>query len=157
MLNQQNLKKFLREAKINTYAKGGEGGEKILKDGGKRFEYKRGDLYYRDVYFGFNPFIGQEVIFYQKKSIWAMNYYGEIITESASAKEIYSFLKKALKKVIIDKPFRGPSSFNIDNFQYRNKSKGTLDYFIGEEKIYYKKELIYTLNYHGGFIQNYTD
>ena len=44
MINQQQLKKFLREAKINTYAKSGESGEQILKDGGKKFEYKKKEV-----------------------------------------------------------------------------------------------------------------
>jgi len=57
-----NLNQFLVKAKINTYVLSGEGGEKILSDGSKEFEFKEGKFEYRDRYFGFNPFIGQEIV-----------------------------------------------------------------------------------------------
>lgn len=154
MLNQQDLKKFLKEAKINTYAKSGEKGEKIFKDGDKSFEYKKKNLYYRDTYFGFDPFIGEEIIFYQQKPIWGMNYYGKTISKPISAKNIYLFLKEALKKTTTNQPFRGPSNFDYGNFKYVNNVDGKIEKFIGEEKIYYKKELVYVLNYHGGLVMD---
>jgi len=152
MINQQQLKKFLREAKINTYTKAGEGGEQILKDGGKKFEYKKKKLHYCDTYFGSGTFIGEEIIFYQHKPIWGMNYHGSAFSKSASNKEVYLFLKKALQKVTKEKPYRGPSRFKYKHFRYINKVNGSVKKFWGEEKIFYKKELVYVLNYHGGLI-----
>jgi len=98
MIFQQNLKKFLKEAKINTYAKGGEGKERILHNHGKMFEYGKGQLYYRDIYFGSNfkdkyfryvnrvdgsvrKFFGEEKIFYKNKLVYALNYQGGLIDE----------------------------------------------------------------------------
>lgn len=147
------LSKFLVKAKINTYASSGEGGEKILADGSKEFEFVEKGFRYRDRYFGFNPFIGQEVVFQNKKIVWGMNYYGRVVSKVVPPKQIYQFLQEALKKVPQSKPFRGPQRFKRDNFQYFNKVKGTVEKFEGEEKIFYKGKLVYRLVYHGGIIE----
>jgi len=144
---------FLAKAKKNTYARGGEGREKILADGAKEFSFKENLFYYRDRYYGYNPFAGQEVVFYQNKAIWVMNYYGRIVSKKVSPKEIYNFLKIALRKANEKKPFRGPSELTDNNFKYKNKAQGNLEEFKGLEKIYYKKDLIYQLDYQGGLVK----
>lgn len=151
-MNIKQLSRFLVKAKINTYASSGEGGEKILPDGSKEFEFKEKEFKYRDRYFGFNPFIGEEIVWQNGKIIWGMNYYGKIISETIPAKQIYRFLQDALRKVPKDKPFRGPAKFIKDQLEYLNKVRGTIERFEGEEKIFYKRKLIYKLIYHGGTI-----
>ncbi len=151
-MNLKRLSKFLIKAKINTYASNGEGGEKILPDGSKELEFEEGDFKYKDRYFGFNPFVGEEVVFENGNIVWGMNYYGEVVSEAVPAKQIYQFLQKALRKLTEDKPFRGPDNFKEDDFKYINKVKGTVKNFIGEEEIFYKSQLVYKLNYHGGLI-----
>jgi len=151
-MDLKGLNKFLINAHINGYASSGEGGEKSLPDGSKELEYKEELFFVRDRYFGSNPFGGEEVVFYRQQPVWLMNYYGKVIAESASIKEVYSFLKEALKKVPQDKPYRGPDNFKSGNFKYSNKVEGAVEKFIGEEKIYYKKELVYVAKYHGGLI-----
>jgi len=148
----KQLSKFLVKAKINTYASSGEGGEKILPDGGKEFKFKERKFKYRDRYFGFNPFIGEEIVWQNEKIVWGMNYYGEIITKIFSAKDIYYFLQEALKRASEDKPFRGPDNFKKADFEYSNKTKGTVKKFQGEEIIFYKEQIVYKLSYHGGLI-----
>lgn len=143
---------FLNRAHLHGYASTGEKGERILTDGSKEFEYKEKEFLSRDRYFGFNPFIGEEIIFQNGKAIWGMNYYGEVMSEDIPAKEIYQFLKEALRKTTEDKPFRGPDDFKRDNFRYINKLKGTVKKFIGEETIFYKDQIVYKLNYHGGLV-----
>jgi hypothetical protein len=146
------LIEFLVEAKINTYAS-----EKPLKkklsDGSKELVYKKGEFIYRDRYFGFNSFTGQEVVFEGKKAIWLMNYQGEILSKVISTKEIYDFLKKVLRQVPKEYPFRGPKKFNDGNLSYENKGKGKIERFKGTEKIFYKGKLIYELIYHGGEVK----
>lgn len=149
-INQLN--KFLVKAKINTYASSGESGEKILPDGSKEFEFKEGKFKYRDRYFGFNPFIGEEIVWQNEKVVWGMNYYGEVVSAIIPVKEIYQFLQEALKRIPEDKPFRGPDDFKIDDFEYVNKNKVTVSRFEGEEIIFYKKQPVYKLDYHGGLI-----
>jgi len=148
----KQLSKFLVKAKINTYVSSGEGGEKILPDGGKEFKFKERKFKYRDRYFGFNPFIGEEIVWQNEKIVWGMNYYGEIITKIFSAKDIYYFLQEALKRASEDKPFRGPDNFKKADFEYSNKTKGTVKKFQGEEIIFYKEQIVYKLSYHGGLI-----
>lgn len=151
-MNLKQLSKFLVKAKVNTYASSGESGEKILSDGSKEFEFREKEFKYRDRYFGFKSFIGQEIVWQNKKAIWGMNYYGEIISEAIPAKQIYQFLKEALKNVAGEKPFRGPDNFKENDFKYINEIKGTVEKFKGHKVIFYKKKLIYKLNYCGGII-----
>jgi len=152
MINKKDLKKFLKEAKINTYASGGEEGEVRLKDSGKKFEYKKGNFYYRDIYYGFNPFIGEEIVCQGEKVVWGMNYCGKIVSKIILPKQIYQFLQEALRKIPKSKPYRGPNRLKKDNFEYLNKVKGTIEKFEGEETIFYKGRLVYKLIYHGGII-----
>lgn len=151
-MDTKQLSKFLVEAKINTYALSSEGGEKILTDESKEFEFEEKEFKYRDRYFGFNPFIGEETVWQSEKVVWGMNYYGEIVSKVIPAKSIYQFLQEVLKKITEDKPFRGPDSFRKDNFEYINKVEGTVEKFKGHEVISYKKELVYKLSYHGGLV-----
>lgn len=151
-MDTKELGKFFVKAKVRTYASSGEGGDKLLSDGSKEFRFKEKIYEYRDVYFGFNPFIGQEIVFRNEQAVLGMNYYGSIISETVPPKEIYQFLKEALRSVPKDKPFRGPKRFKKGNFEYFNKIKGSLERFEGQEKIIYKTKKVYELNYHGGVV-----
>lgn len=145
--------RFLVKAKKNTYASNGEAGEDILKDGAKELSYKLGNFYYRDRYYGSSQFIGEEVVFLNNKPFWAMNYAGGCFKNIISKGDIYGFLKKCLKKASADNPFRGPDVRELGNYIYKNKFKGDISSFFGEESIYYKKKKVYKLNYHGGLIK----
>ena len=142
----EDLKRFLLKAKINSYASGREA--KILEDFSKEFVYEENNFIYIDRYFGFNPFIGGEVVWYQGKPVWAMNYYGRVISRTISERDIYEFLRKALRRIDQDKPFRG-TNFTESDFTYLNKCYGDIKLFHGVEKILYKGEEIYCLWYHG--------
>lgn len=146
------LSKFLVKAKTRTYAED-KAVKKELKDGSKELVYKEGSLVYRDRYFGFDPFSGQETVFKNKKAIWTMNYYG-LVTEKVPAKEVYSFLRKAMKQVKENRPFRGPSSFKEGDFKYTDNSKGNINFFSGTEKIFHKGLEVYVLYYHGGLVED---
>ena len=152
-MDMKKLSKFLVKAKINTYA---SGEEEILLDGGKELEFEEKEFRYRDRYFGFNSFIGEEVVWREKEVIWGMNYYGEVLSEIASAKQIYQFLREALKRVEEDKPFRGPDSFREGDFKYINRTEGEIKKFKGKEMIFYREKLVYKLSYHGGLIKKFT-
>ena len=149
----KQLSKFLVRAKINIYASSGEGGEKILSDGSKELEFVEKEFKYRDRYFGYSPFIGEEVVWQNEKVVWGMNYYGEIVLEIIPAKQIYQFLQEALKRITEERPFRGPDNFKEGNFEYVNEIKGTVEKFEGHEIIFYKEEVAYKLNYRGGMVK----
>jgi len=150
----KGFKIFLSKAKKNTYALSDGEAKKVLSDGAKEFTFREGLFYYRDRYYGFDPFVGEEVVFYNKKPIWAMNYSGRCISKNISSKEIYDFLKKCLKRVNAKTLYRGPLEYKIRDFLYKNKVKGDNDYFNGNESIYLKGKKVYELNYSGGFLKD---
>ncbi len=147
------LQEFLVKAKIHTYASAGEGGERNLDDGSKELIYEEGEWKYRDRYFGSDRFIGEEIVWQNGVVAWAMNYYGGVTADEVSAEKVYEFLKKALRQVEKDRPFRGPLELKEGAWEYHNENEGTIDDFKGREKILYREELVFELIYHGGAIQ----
>ena len=155
------LNQFLVGAKTNTYA-AENATERILEDGAHELVYENGIFRYRDRYYGFNPFIGEELVWENGKLVWAMNYFGGIypeVVDLVGSKEIYSFLKLALQQVQEDKPFRGPALFKNGNFTYNNEARGTVNTFSGFERIIWRGEVseklpgsrpLYACAYHGG-------
>lgn len=150
----KGFKVFLIKAKKNTYAFNGERGESKLSDGAKELAFSAGLFHYKDRYYGFDPFIGEEVVFYDKKPVWVMNYSGRCISKNISSKDVYNFLKKCLSKVNAKAFLRGPLEYKVGDFLYKNKTKGDVDYFVGNESIYFKGKKVYELNYSGGFLKN---
>jgi len=151
----EELSKFLVKAKINTYASDTKA--KILRDGSKELVFSEGRLFYRDRYFGENPFIGEEIVFHKDKYIWGMNYHGRAISSKYfSLRDLYAFLREALKRVNEKNPFRGPEKYDEHIFRYVNSVEGNVSKFNGTEKIFYKEIEVYRLLYHGGFISDET-
>ena len=140
--------KFLILAKKSTYPKT----KAYKKDGAKIFSFKKGDLEYHDTYYGSDTFSGIEIVFYRKKPIWSMSYFGGL-THREEKNEIYSFLKKALSFVSKKNIYRGPKKFQEKDFIYKNISSGNLENFSGKEFIYKNEKLVYHLKYIGGFIK----
>ena len=149
----KDFKRFLIKAKKNTYALSGERGESVLADGVKELSYRSENFYYRDRYYGSDSFVGEEVVFLNDKVLWVMNYSGRCLSSMVPKNKIYGFLKKCLKKVNIDSPFRGPDEYQSGDYVYKNKTRGDIDSFVGEEFIYYKNKKIYGLKYHGGLVK----
>lgn len=147
------INEFLVKAKMSTYASVGGGSEKTLEDGSKELMYQEDEWKYRDRYFGLDKFIGEEIVWRNEKVVWAMNYYGGITTDGVSAKEVYKFLKKALRQVKKDRPFRGPLELVENGWAYYDKSEGMIDGFEGYERILYQREPVYELKYYGGVVK----
>ena len=148
-----DLKNFLIKAKTLTYASAGEGREKILADGSKELSYKNGPWQYRDRYFGFDPFIGEEIVWKNGRIIWGLNYYGQITSTKIDSRAIYKFLQSALRLVQASRPFRGPKVFSIADWNYQDQSSGSINSFSGHEVIYFKTKKVYELKYQGGLIK----
>lgn len=149
-----DLSKFLIKAKILTYAGGEETNEKILEGGARELTFENNEFKYCDRYYGFNPFIGEEIVKKNDKIIWSMNYYGKIISFIIPAKEIYKFLQQAMRRIEEDRPFRGPNNFTMGDFKYIDESTGDVNDFSGTEKILFKGQETYRLLYHGGIVKN---
>jgi hypothetical protein len=153
MEQRLDLAEFLVKAKTHTYARAGEGGERTIADGGKELVFEQGPWKYRDRYFGWNPFAGEEIVWSGEATIWVMNYYGVVSADSVPVSEVYRFLRKAMQQVTIDRPFRGPQTLREVDFEYRDESQGTVERFTGVERILHQGREIYRLEYHGGMVK----
>jgi Domain of unknown function (DUF5680) len=76
-LPQETLEPFLVRAKQSTYV---GGSRKLLpyRLGSKDLQCTGGDWAYHDSYLGESAFIGQEIVYVQRKPVWGMNYFGVI-------------------------------------------------------------------------------
>ncbi|MDZ7611877.1 MAG: DUF5680 domain-containing protein [Candidatus Moranbacteria bacterium] len=141
---------FIIKAKMATYASEEESNEKILEDGSKELTFRSGDFKYRDRYYGFNPFFGEEIVWQGGEIVWSMNYFGKMSSDKVSDEDVYKFLQSAMRQIKEDRPFRGPSNFKSGGFEYIDESIGDVHNFTGTERILHEGQEIYRLNYHGG-------
>ncbi|MFW6036138.1 MAG: DUF5680 domain-containing protein [Halanaerobiales bacterium] len=144
----KRVNEFLIKAKKETYA--GKGPEvESLRPNSHDLIYEENDLKYIDTYLGGIKFAGEEALWQDNKPFWAMNYYGRVLDESFEG----DFLKEVLSNVPVDMPYRGPESYQKDEFTYTCKVDGDFDWFIGYEKIYKADKKIYECRFHGGAIK----
>jgi hypothetical protein len=145
---QMDLAQFLVKAKQNTYASGQSG--KKLADGSEEFEIREGEFRYLDRFLGSSAFIGQELVWHSDRLIWGMNYYGALTADVPP--QFGDFLKKALRGVSEERPFRGPHLLLEDDFEYVDESQGDISSFTGVEMILLSGSEVYRLAYHGGHL-----
>ena len=141
---------FLVEAKRRTSGSA-DSKPKQLDDGSKEYLVEMDDFVYRDRFFGYNPFVGQEIVFSGGEPIWSMNYHGKVT--SREPEEVFSILVKALGLVEKKKPYRGPDKLEDGAWFYRFMSRGNINAFWGEEEILYDGVRVYWLRFHGGEIE----
>lgn len=151
-----NIEDFLIEAKKQTYAN--ENVEKVLsaRKNSKDYEYKRDNMVYHDTYFGGTNFIGEEVVYVDDKTYWAMNYYGVTLDETLGEEAMDNALRPALMNVGVDKdviPVRGPKEMINGEYKYSFDVVGDINYFSGVEIIYKNDKKIYELKCHGGLVK----
>jgi len=151
------LKQFLIKAKSSCYASQTEGvadgRERIFNDGCKVSVYQENNYAYKDAYYGYNPYIGEEVLFCDDAFIWSMNYYGLVTQETILPKQVYDFLKIALRNVTVDMPYRGPEYIKDGDFEYKLEHNGIFEQYHGIERIFYKGQEVFIGYYHGGMIK----
>lgn len=152
-MNITKLKKFLANAKKNTYASGGENKAKVTSNEMKEYIFSNNGFRYIDRYKGHEKFSGEENVLENNKVVWKMKYKGEILSNKISVDDIYSFLRKALKKIPENKPFRGPKELIEKNFKYTNEIQGDIKNFAGKENIFYRDKLVYGLIYNGKIVE----
>jgi hypothetical protein len=151
MENQSQFVQFLIEAKKNTYAGDGKlsaPSRPVSKD----LAFEQGDYLYIDTYLGSLDFIGEEAVWQQQKPIWAMNYYGVMLTDQIP-EGFSKCLKGALLNAPLEAPFRGPDHYYDGSLKYTCTWKGDIERFEGIEQIRYSGKEIYRLVFHGGSIR----
>ena len=158
-MNFNELESFLMEAKKNTYANGSVKKVSSSREGSHDYEYSLHyngvDYKYHDTYFGGTQFIGEEVVYSNSQILWGMNYYGVTLDEALSEEAMDKALRPALMEVGKDAilPLRGPKEFHNGEYKYTFSVSGTIERFVGEEKIYKNDVLVYELHCHGGLIK----
>lgn len=145
--------KFLIASKKKGYA---AGDVNIVHEKDKSYSTRgeEGDFSFHDNWFGGEPFGGREVVFYKGKPYWMMVYYG---SDTGRAEGLIEFLRKALSQIPEGLPVRGPKELINGDFKYENEAKGTIEQFIGVEKIYFKGEEVFKTNYVGGLVDQRED
>lgn len=150
-MTDQQLAQFLTAAKRATYAaQGADASVTPLLNGSRQLEFRLGNVLYRDIYFGLQFFVGQEMVYVDDAPNWAMGYAGGIVDANADASAVYKFLQFALRQVDAASPYRGPGLIRGDDFQYTSQTTGALENFWGIERISQNRALVYELRYHGG-------
>ncbi len=146
------LAHFLLEAKLQGYASGDQTRLHKLDDGGLETVYKTGNLSYRDRWYRENQFIGHEVVHYQGKAVWGLNFFGATSDNAEVPPGFPSFHKSALRHVPESAPFRGPAFYQEGEFVYINQVTGSIREFSGVERVFFRGQEIFKLVYHGGLL-----
>lgn len=144
-----SLISFLCRAKKKTYASGEMPHGGSCRPESQDLQYREGEYFYLDSYFGGERFTGEEVLYHGETPLWAMNYSGRVLSERFRG----DFLKEALAQVQEEHPFRGPAIFTRGDDTYLFRHKGDFPWFQGEEEIYCKQEKVYECRVHGGMIK----
>ena len=153
--NEEEFVAFLVKAKQFTYASGGSASDTSvdpLLPGSHQLEFYDPPFLYRDIYFGEGFFAGQEIVYLEVAPFWSMCYAGGMIEEGDDIEEVPGFLRAALKRVEPSAPYRGPSLFKAQGLQYSNFYSGEVGRFRGREEICRQENLVYELEYFGGYL-----
>ncbi len=144
---------FILRAKRATYV---GSGKKLLpyRLGSHDLQYFETDWAYHDSYVGENDFMGEEIVYYQGKVVWGMNYYGRIIQpEKITSAQAGIIIKQSLTKMYQAGSFLGGFINPVDEYIYQDTNNGDPLYFTGKECIERDGEVVYALDYHGGLIK----
>lgn len=142
------LIEFRLEANVNTYAAYMNETESTRLDS-HDFTYRSGQYTYHDTYVGGEQFAGEEAIWYDGKSRYAMNYAGRVLSQRFSG----DFLKEALRMADTNMPYRGLEYYQSGQYTYRCNVVGDFTWFQGYEEIYCENEKVYECYFHGGIMK----
>jgi hypothetical protein len=153
-IDLKELNSFIVRAKAATYV--GDG-EKVApcRIGSHDLRFTDGEWAYHDSYFGGTDFIGEEVVYFAGKPVWAMNYYGRILRDDLlSGAQAGQMIKASLSRMYQEGRFLGGFEHTESDLTYIDTSEGNADSFRGREIIRREQEVAYELVYHGGLIRD---
>jgi hypothetical protein len=142
------LTRFLVDAKARTYAADDDALLRTLADGSSEVSFAEGDWLYRDRWYGGTRFAGQELVWRAQRALWSLSFHGAM-TASASS-DFPHFHKRALRRMPLRAPFRGPALYREAERVYVNDWSGTLETFQGLERVFEGEQEVFRLQYHGG-------
>ena len=147
------LNTFIVRAKASTYV---GGGAKSLsyRPGAYDLQFHEGAFSYLESYFGGADVLGQEVVYFEGKPVWAMNYYGRILKPSLiTAGEAGQIIQQSLSRMYNEGRFLGGFEHSTRNGRYVDSSEGDVTSFVGREWIMRENVKVYELVYHGGLVK----
>ena len=151
-MDNRSLHDFIVRAKAATYVGDGQPAPSC-RPGSHDLKFIDGDWAYLDSYFGGRDFIGEEVVYYNGKPVWAMNYYGRILrADLITPSQAGQVIKASLSKMYLEGRFLGGFEHQHDGFFYTDTNEGDATSFRGREFITRLGETAYELFYHGGLI-----
>ena len=111
----EQLTTFIVRAKAATYV--GSGTKSLShRPGSHDLEFHEGEYSYLDSYFGGTDFLGQEVVYYKDKPVWAMNYYGRVLKPAIiTAAEAGQMIKESLSRMYEEGRFLGGFEHTIND------------------------------------------
>ena len=148
MSDINRLVEFRLEANSNTYAACMNETDSTRLNS-HDFTYSNGPYTYHDTYVGGEQFAGEEAIWYEGKSQYAINYIGRVLSQNFSG----DFLKEALRKADKKMPFRGPEYYQSGQYIYKCSVVGDFTWFQGYEEIYCDNEKVFECYFHGGIMK----
>ena len=150
----EELNAFIVRAKSATYV--GDGQQVAsCRPGSHDLHFSEVKWDYPDSYFGGSDFIGEEVVYFTGKPVWAMNYYGRILRDDLlTAAQAGQMIKASLSRLYNQSRFLGGFEHVENDLTYVDTNEGNTDSFHGREFIYFAKKLAYELVYHGGLIKD---
>jgi hypothetical protein len=154
--DSDGLAGFLLRAKRATYAAQGDDATVTpLLPGSRQLEYREGDLLYRDIYVGLAAFAGLETVYRASVVHWSMAYAGGVLASASDTqtRQVYAFLREALKRGTAEAPFRGPTRHETFGYEYVNEWRGGVEQFSGAELIRRDGAVVYQLTYAGGRVR----
>jgi hypothetical protein len=151
---QETLELFIVQAKQSTYL---GGSSKLLpyRLGSQDLQFREGDWAYHDSYLGESDFIGQEIVYYQMKPVWGMNYFGVIKRpDKITSSQAGQMIMNSLSRMYAEGRFLGGFEHQEGSLVYIDQNTGDVRLFQGREYIALGDEVIYELLYHGGLLQD---
>ena len=153
-IDLNELNSFIVRAKAATYVGDGEQ-VAPCRSGSHDLRFIDGEWAYHDSYFGGTDFIGEEVVYFDGKPVWAMNYYGRIVGDDLlTGAQAGQMIKASLSRMYQEGRFLGGFAHTENDLTYMDTSEGSATSFHGREIIRCKQELAYELVYHGGLIRD---
>jgi hypothetical protein len=153
-MNVEELNAFIVRAKAATYVGDGEP-VYPCRAGSHDLRFEDGPWVYHDSYFGGSDFIGEEVVYWDGRPVWAMNYYGRILrADLITAAQAGQMIKASLSRMYTEGRFLGGFEHAEQDLIYIDENNGNVNSFTGRELIRRGQVTAYELDYHGGLIKD---
>jgi Domain of unknown function (DUF5680) len=147
------LNDFIVMAKRATYA---AAAAKSLpyRLGTSDLQFRDGPWSYHDSYVGKADFLGQEIVYRDRRPVWSMAYYGYLLDpEHIDAGQAGRTVQSALTSLYAEGRFLGGFVADVGEYRYVDTNAGDVERFSGEEWIERGGRRVYELRYFGGLVK----